>query len=82
MKRHAALLDRMADALGIDLEEAVIAGKVPFAEIAESVLRCTQCANPGHCETWLETRREEPVGTPQYCRNKELFELGRNGRGH
>lgn len=82
LKHHAGLLDRMAEAQGLDLQDAVISGQIPFDEIADSVLRCAQCSNPGHCESWLATHQDGPVGTPQYCRNKELFELGRYGRGH
>ena len=82
LKFHADLLDRMAQAQGVDLQESVICGQVPFEEIADSVLRCAKCSYPGHCEAWLTAHRDGPIGTPQYCRNKELFELGRYGRGH
>jgi len=69
LKRHAALVDRMATGLGIDLEEAALAGWLRFDEIADAVLRCTGCAGAGACAGF-------PVGAgtaPAYCENREMF---------
>ncbi|WP_282091129.1 DUF6455 family protein [Epibacterium ulvae] len=73
---HAALLDRMGQALGLDLEEEAIAGRMPFDEIADSVLRCKTCGTPQACKRWLdriEGSAEVASATPNYCRNKELL---------
>ncbi|WP_170607216.1 DUF6455 family protein [Ruegeria arenilitoris] len=72
LKRHAALVDQMADRLGVDLQEAAIAGAVAMDEISDAVLRCTKCANPVHCESLLA----QPVNidhSPEYCRNRDLL---------
>ncbi|TDK41242.1 DUF6455 family protein [Antarcticimicrobium luteum] len=72
LKHHAALLDRMAGALGIDLEEAALSGRLTVDEISDAVLRCTGCAGPAHCTSWLAMR----VGAraaPGYCRNRDLM---------
>lgn len=80
LKRHAALVDRMATALGVDLEEAALAGGVSVDEISDAVLRCTGCADPGHCEAWLGARAgAEAAATPGYCRNRDLMARLRPG---
>lgn len=72
LKHHANLMDRMADTVGVDLQDAVIQGAARFDDIADAVLHCTECSNPAHCAAWLEKTpaAEEPPG---YCRNAELF---------
>ena len=72
LKRHAGLVDRMAGAVGLDLEQQAIDGKISIDEISDSVLRCTECPNPGHCEAWL-SRTEQASQPPEYCRNADLF---------
>lgn len=73
LRRHARLMDNMAETLGLDLEEAAMRGTLPMEEIADAVLSCTNCSNPGHCETWLTEHADGADATPGYCRNKELF---------
>lgn len=46
LRTHAALFDDMGQALGLDLQEEAIAGRLNFDEIGEAVLRCTRCAHP------------------------------------
>ncbi len=43
LKTHAALFDRMAETVGLDLQEEAISGRLRFDEISEAVLRCTRC---------------------------------------
>jgi len=74
LKRHAALLDRMAGTLGIDLEESAMRGDLPPADIADAVLKCVSCADPAHCAQWLDTQADHANTTPGYCRNAELFQ--------
>ena len=73
LRRHAALVDRMATARGVDLEEAVLRGDMPLDGIADAVLKCTGCTNPGDCESWLDTHEGVQPATPGYCRNSDLF---------
>ncbi len=73
IRRHARLFSEMADAQGVDLEEAVLRARIPPDEIAEGVLRCTGCAEPDKCEAALrDAERLEAV--PSYCRNAELLD--------
>lgn len=72
LKAHAALVDRMATKLGVDLEEKAIAGALRIDDLSEAVLRCTGCSNPEHCGRWL-SETPEADDTPGYCRNRELL---------
>lgn len=78
LKRHAALVDRMATALGIDLEEAVLSGRMAMDELSEAVLRCTGCADPGQCAARLTVPVETEL-PPGYCRNRDLMTRLRPG---
>jgi hypothetical protein len=74
LKRHAALVDHMATARGVDLEEATMRGDVQIEEISDAVLRCTGCSNPDHCDQWLEQQDGVAEKSPSYCRNTDLIE--------
>lgn len=74
LKRHAEILDTMADTLGIDLQEAAICGAFPMGDISDAVLRCADCPNPGHCVQWLENHPDGAQVTPEYCRNQEVLQ--------
>lgn len=75
LKRHAALMDRMATAVGVDLEESVMRGDLRPSELSDGVLRCGGCSNPDHCESWLDKRTGQATDTPGYCRNGDLFRM-------
>ena len=72
LKHHAGLVDRMATKLGVDLQQSAIDGDVLIDELTDAVLRCTDCSNPSHCQSFLS----QPVQvdrTPEYCRNQDLL---------
>ncbi|MGY3438154.1 MULTISPECIES: DUF6455 family protein [unclassified Marinovum] len=73
IKRHAALMDRMATAHGLDMEEQVLRGKISSAEIADAVLSCTNCTNPDGCAHWLDTQTGVAAAAPDQCRNAGMF---------
>lgn len=83
LKKHADLFTRMGDAVGVDLQEKAIKGHLRFDEIAEAVIRCTHCGQPGACQTWLKAHQNPPVAAapasvdhaPNYCRNRDLFDF-------
>jgi len=72
LKHHAALVDRMADTVGVDMQDAVLDGRLPFDAIAEAVLQCTGCSDPNHCAAWLDNTPSSDR-TPGYCRNADLL---------
>ena len=75
LKKHADLVDRMATALGVDLEESILRGRIEIDDISDAVLSCTACSAPEHCAGWLEKKGGDRVtSTPEYCRNKALLE--------
>lgn len=73
LRRHAHLVDRMAQACGVDLEEAMLRGKMDIPELDDAVLRCTGCEHPDRCESWLASQSNVAGATPDYCRNADLF---------
>lgn len=81
LRRHAALVDRMAGAMGVDLEEAVMRGQLAPDALPDMVLRCTGCANPDGCDAFLDKAAAAPKPaptTPYFCRNAWVFDdLGR-----
>ena len=88
LKTHAALFDHMSQALGLDLQEEAIAGRLAFDEISEAVLRCRRCAHPVQCSARLALFGGRPKSNglegdvlaaadmataPDYCRNRDLL---------
>lgn len=79
-KRHAALVDRMADTLGVDLEEKALEGLIDIDAIGDAVLRCTGCSGPDGCERWLAAQQGTADAAPAICRNADIFELLKDGK--
>ncbi len=79
-RRHADLVDRMATALGLDLEEAAMAGQIGMDTIGDAVLACTGCTHPDGCNRWLEMQTGKADATPTICRNSALFERLKAGK--
>ena len=73
LKHHAGLVDRMATARGIDLQEAALRGQISPSDISDLVLRCTGCTQAGHCETWLRDQVGTVSAAPHYCRNARVL---------
>lgn len=79
LNRHAALMNRMAQALGINLTEMMLQGKLGGDEWREAVVRCANCPEPAECLHWLTERGEDPgrsrpaASAPDYCTNREMM---------
>ena len=77
LKTHEALMNRMADTLGADLDELELRGGLPPEERSEMVNSCTACTDPTGCGHWLD-ETETAEHPPGYCRNGErIAELAR-----
>ena len=74
LNRHAALVGRMADTLGVDLTEEMQRGSFSPEALRASVLNCTGCDNPDGCEAWLDAHGDGADRTPGFCRNKAQLE--------
>lgn len=74
LRKHAALVDDMASANGIDLQEQSIRGHLTPSDLDDAVLRCTGCSCADACGTWLAQNTTTADAPPSYCRNTPLFE--------
>lgn len=79
LKRHATLVDRMAQTLGLDLEEQVYSGQLDPDTLCDSVLRCSGCTDPDGCEIWLAAQDGSANNPPIMCRNGEVFAALKDG---
>ena len=83
LRRHAALVDRMATALGLDLEEELLRGRLAPDALPDMVLRCTGCGDAAGCTATLSAHEADEAATampetPYFCRNAGIFDdLGR-----
>lgn len=68
IEEHSRLMGRMADRLGVDLDEAELRGDLLPAERDNMVLSCTNCTSPEECRTWLDQHGASD-DAPEYCRN-------------
>lgn len=73
LKHHAALVDRMANIRGIDLEEASMRAGFTPDDLADMVQQCAGCAQPDTCVEWMSRQTGAVSETPPYCRNTEVF---------
>lgn len=73
LKHHADLMDRMASAVGLDLEEELFRGALAPGDVPDAVLRCQACPDPDHCAGWLDRNTKGATATPGYCKNADLF---------
>ena len=80
LKCHADLVDRMANAVGVDLEEKIMQGKIDFDGISDAVLNCVGCTGVPACENWLAAHAAGAETPPEMCRNRDLFALLKAGK--
>jgi len=81
LNRHAALMNRMAQVLGVDLTDAMAQGRLSGEEWRGAVVRCASCDDPTACIHWLSEQEppEEHGGeatadvAPHYCNNREMM---------
>lgn len=81
LAKHAALVDDMGHALGLDLQEEVLRGSVTPERLVDAVLSCANCTDPTRCRAWLDGRDGTASATPEYCRNDDLFAGLRDATG-
>ena len=74
LKLHANLVDNMASARGIDLEEVALRGDLSPSDISDLVLRCSGCTQTSTCQKWLSEQVGTVSAAPHYCRNGHSFD--------
>jgi hypothetical protein len=75
LDRHADLMHRMADTVGVDLGDAVARGTLSPEELRGAVFSCMACEGGAECGDWLDNHPAGSAETPCYCRNQQM--LGR-----
>ena len=72
--RHARLVTRMADTLGVDIEASVQQGRMLPEEFDFAVMNCMGCPTPARCEGWTQQQDAVVGAAPAYCRNRDALE--------
>lgn len=76
---HEQLVERMADKLGVDMDEELQSGRVSPDELEGVVHRCMSCEDPDNCKAWLDSRDGQGADAPPpYCRNADTLETLRD----
>lgn len=81
LNRHAQLMNRMAQVLGVDLTETMARGLLSGEDWRGAVVRCTGCADPEGCLHWLSEQDapEDHDGAataeaaPEFCNNRLMM---------
>lgn len=81
LNRHAALMNRMAQVLGVDLTEAMAQNLLSGEDWRGAVVRCTGCSDPEGCQHWLAAHDapEDHDGAataeaaPHFCNNRLMM---------
>ena len=71
--RHARLVARMHEALGLDPETETLSGDLSPEILARQVERCTGCHKADDCAVWLDTLSGVASEPPVYCRNRDAL---------
>lgn len=73
--RHSQLVTRMADAIGVDLEEKQMRAELAPEALDGAVHRCMGCDDPNGCQRWMDSQEQRAPAPPSYCKNIEFFKL-------
>ncbi|MEL6518655.1 MAG: DUF6455 family protein [Pseudomonadota bacterium] len=71
--RHAALMTRMSDTVGQDLDVQMQMGTLTPQDFRSMVFNCLGCREAGTCEKWLDDQNGRADAAPGFCRNKSVF---------
>ena len=74
LDRHARLVERMADTLGVDLAGETMRGRIAPQDLRSALVRCTGCRRANACCTWLDAHPDGASAAPDYCCNKGQLE--------
>lgn len=71
--RHTGLFQRMAEATGADLRDAIVDGRLSAHQLPGAILSCTACTAVEQCQSWLDAQSGGSAAAPDYCRNRDLL---------
>jgi hypothetical protein len=72
-ERHYWLTQGMARTAGVNLTEAIAAGRMTRRDLAHMVVRCAGCEFPERCVRWMADGRHLGEGAPAFCLNHEAI---------
>jgi len=77
LNRHAAMMNRMAQVMRVDLSAEMAQGRVSGEDWKDALVRCTGCAQPEACTLWLSEHDPEDeallIEPPHYCENRLML---------
>lgn len=81
LNRHAALMNRMAETLGVDLDEALRRGALRSEDWRDALVSCASCDDPASCVHWLGEHgapEDRCCGAPEdeapdFCNNRLMM---------
>jgi hypothetical protein len=73
LDHHAGLVNRMAETVGADLGDAIIAGTLSGQGLRAAVMSCCACDSTDACQDWLAAHADGAAEAPCYCRNRDLL---------
>jgi hypothetical protein len=73
-ERHYWLTQGMARTAGVNLTDAIAAGRLTRDGLADMVVRCACCEFPERCVRWMADGRHLGENPPAYCLNHEAIE--------
>ncbi|RRH74712.1 DUF6455 family protein [Falsigemmobacter faecalis] len=66
-------MNRMAKAVGLDLQVEAQQGRLAPAELRLASHRCGECGGELECRIWLQARQDQAANPPGYCPNTSLY---------
>jgi Family of unknown function (DUF6455) len=70
---HSERVQKMARTIGVDLSQAVMAGRLRNFPFSDIVFRCSKCPEHRACAIWLDAHETGATDPPAYCRNKVVL---------
>jgi len=70
---YSQRVQRMARTVGVDLGQAVLAGRLQHFPFSDIVFRCSRCPEHSACAIWLDAHQTGASEPPAYCRNTVLL---------
>lgn len=71
LDRHTALVNRMAETVGADLGESLLAGRLSGPALRGMVLTCCCCKGAEVCPGWMAEHATGAEAAPAYCLNRD-----------
>lgn len=71
LDRHADLVNRMADTVGVDMGQALLDGRLTGQDLRSMVTSCCACDGAADCPGWMDAHAGGAPSAPDYCNNRD-----------